>query len=224
MPGWIALTRMPRRPELDRQRLGEADHRPFRGGIGRAQREAQPAGGGGQVDDAGIVALGQMRHGQAGAVELAGDVDRQRPVPFSGSISSTRPVGPAMPTLLTRQSSPPSAASASSNSRATAARSDMSAAVALIAGLSAASDSSPARSTSQTCTRAPSSTKARTISRPMPDAPAVTRTRRPLMPRSMAFSSLLVAGNPIPAGHHNQAGLGCRSRSGPGPRFVGPLA
>ena len=44
----------------------------------------------------------------------------------SGLISSILPVGPAMPALFTRQSSPPSTLSASSNSRATCARSETS--------------------------------------------------------------------------------------------------
>ena len=44
----------------------------------------------------------------------------------SGLISSTLPVGPAMPALLTRQSRPPRCLSASSNSLATWARSDTS--------------------------------------------------------------------------------------------------
>ena len=32
-------------PEFHRKRLGEADDAPFRGGVGRAQREAELAGG-----------------------------------------------------------------------------------------------------------------------------------------------------------------------------------
>src|SRR5215207_4114507 len=63
-----------------------------------------------------------LRCGTASRVQLKCPVmstARQRSH-SAGSISSTRPVGPATPALLTRQSSPPSAASASSKSFALA--------------------------------------------------------------------------------------------------------
>ena len=116
----------------------------------------------------------------------------------SGLISSTLPVGPAMPALLTRQSSPPSAFSAASNRRATAARSETSHTVQVSCGSDLARAASASWSTSQMCTLAPSRTKARAISSPMPAAPAVTSTRKPLMPRSMAL---------LPDWHNRRSGL-----------------
>ena len=54
--------------ELDRQRLGEADHAPFRRRIGRAQGKAELAGGRGDIDDRGVLAL--RRCGTASRVQL----------------------------------------------------------------------------------------------------------------------------------------------------------
>src|SRR4029077_4971221 len=105
----------------------------------------------------------------------------------SGGISSTRPVGPAMPALLTRQSRPPSASAVASMKRVTASRSDTSQTDAFTLGSLLASSASAVRSTSQICTSAPSRRKARATSRPMPAAPAVTIARKPLMPRSMTL-------------------------------------
>ena len=106
----------------------------------------------------------------------------------SGSISSTRPVGPAMPALLTRQSRPPSVATASSIRRATWSRSDTSQKEPVAPGALVARLASASLSMSQTCTLAPSARKAFAVTRPMPPAPAVMSTRKPLMPRSMSFS------------------------------------
>ena len=70
--------------ELHGEGLGEADHGPFRRRIGRAQGEAEFPGRRRDVDDAAVAALLQMRHGEARAVELARDVDREAAVPFGG--------------------------------------------------------------------------------------------------------------------------------------------
>src|SRR5580704_7204776 len=111
-------------------------------------------------------------------------ISRQRSQ-SSGFISSTFDVGPAMPALLTSTSRPPSFASASANRLFTAARSETSQRVEVIAGSLVASADSAASSTSQVWTRAPSAAKRRAIARPMPLPPAVTSTRKPLSSRSM---------------------------------------
>src|SRR5262249_22088800 len=104
----------------------------------------------------------------------------------SGRMSSTFAVGPVMPALLTRTSSPPRWRSTSANRRSTSAMFATSARVRLIACGSSASARS---SISHTCTRAPCSRKVCAIARPMPAAPAVTRTRISLAERFTAVDN-----------------------------------
>src|SRR5580698_8741866 len=75
-------------------------------------------------------------------------ISRQRSQ-SSGFISSTLEVGPAMPALLTSTSRPPSFAVASANNFLTAARSETSHTVEVMAGSLDASAASAASSTSQ---------------------------------------------------------------------------
>ena len=94
-------------------------------------------------------------------------------------ISSTPPVGPAMPALLTRRSRPPSPSRTASNSAATSASLATSAWLAPWPGWARRKSSSAASATSQMWTRAPCAISWSAIARPMPEAPAVTSARRP---------------------------------------------
>ena len=71
--------------QLQRQRLGQADHRPLGRRIGRAARHAQVACRRRQVDDGRLPALAcrlpKPGHGQPRAQEGAGDVHIQRALP-----------------------------------------------------------------------------------------------------------------------------------------------
>ena len=67
----------------------------------------------------------------------------------SGAIWSIAPVGPAIPALLIRQSSPPSSASAVSNSAATAFLSETSQTLDVMSGSDCLTASRASRSTSQ---------------------------------------------------------------------------
>src|SRR5882672_3776987 len=104
-----------------------------------------------------------------------------------GSMSSTLPVGPAMPALLTRTSSPPRFFFTSSNSLSTSERFATSA---FKPKISLGRDASAFSSTSQTCTRAPCSRKVLAMTRPMPAPPAVTSTRRPFAETSIGREPL----------------------------------
>src|SRR5450755_3319433 len=106
----------------------------------------------------------------------------------SGSRSSQRPVGPAIPALLTSTSSPPSEPTASANSRATEGRSTTSHTLRPSVASVVLRPSRAASSTSQTCTRAPSSAKARAVARPIPLTPAVTSTRAPSSAKARAVA------------------------------------
>src|ERR1700722_14337549 len=91
------------------------------------------------------------RYGTARRVQLncpVRQISEQRSQ-SSGFISSTLAVGPAIPALLTRTSSPPSVLMASSNSFPTAVRSATSQGVWVIDGSLDARADSAARSTSQ---------------------------------------------------------------------------
>src|SRR5512134_1446588 len=72
------------RAGLDRNALGEADHAPFRGGVGGALRKAVPAGSRGEVDDAAAARRLEQRHAFARAIEHAGEVDGDAAVPVLG--------------------------------------------------------------------------------------------------------------------------------------------
>src|SRR5476651_2202661 len=114
------------------------------------------------------------------------------------SISSIPPVGPAIPALLISTSRPPSCSFTSTKTRSTAARSDTSASVVVIAFISALCSASLSASIacwleSQTCTRDPASTKARAITRPIPDAPPVTSTRNPACGFNICRTDMLVS-------------------------------
>ncbi len=67
--------------ELDRQRLREPDHTPFRRRIRRAQREAEAARRRRQVGDARIAARLEQRDRALRAQELPGQVDGERALP-----------------------------------------------------------------------------------------------------------------------------------------------
>ena len=100
------------RPQLDRQRLGEADDAPFRRGIGAAQREAEAAGRGGQVDDDPPPAARSAGTARRAQWNMASRSIFSVRVSASGVTSSTRAVGPAMPALFTSTSRPPRCAMA----------------------------------------------------------------------------------------------------------------
>src|SRR5882724_11998538 len=111
-------------------------------------------------------------------------------------ISSTPPVGPAVPALLMSASSPPSEAFTSANSAATSDSLATSARVALCRGCVFVKSARNSSDTSQTCNRAPCRISMSAIARPMPDAPAETNTRRPgLMPSTIfRFVGVAMAG------------------------------
>jgi diguanylate cyclase (GGDEF)-like protein len=102
----------------------------------------------------------------------------------SGEISSTLPVGPAMPALLTSTSRPPSAFCTSTNRRSTSERTETSA---FVRPMSLSSAASALSSTSQTKTRAPASRNVRAVARPIPAAPAVMSTLNPSSPLLNAY-------------------------------------
>ena len=106
----------------------------------------------------------------------------------AGSISSTAPVGPAIPALFTSTSSPPSDRPASSNRRSTCASSDTSARL-VPTGNARPQASSALASTSQVARGRRRPTSASTIARPIPAAPAVTITRCPLASNSAMATS-----------------------------------
>ena len=127
------------RAELLGEALGQADHAPLGGGIGRAEGVAEPAGGRGHVDDGPAAGGLEQRHGAARAQELAGEVDLEAAAPVGGvDVLDRLRSGPAMPALLTSTSSPPSRARTSSNSRSTSASSETSARVCETLGRAAA--------------------------------------------------------------------------------------
>ena len=70
--------------ELDRERLGQPDHRPLRSAVRRAQRKAEAARGGRQIDDRAAARGPDVRHGAARAQVLPGDVDLERAPPVLG--------------------------------------------------------------------------------------------------------------------------------------------
>ena len=71
--------------ELFCEALGEADHAPFCGGIGRAEGIAEAACGGGEVDDGAAASLFEHWHGMMGAEILAGEADIECATPFLGA-------------------------------------------------------------------------------------------------------------------------------------------
>ena len=73
------------RPDLAREGLCEAHHRVFGDGVGKPQRQAGPAAGGGDVDDRAAACRLHGGYREARAIELAADVDRKRAVPVGGS-------------------------------------------------------------------------------------------------------------------------------------------
>lgn len=112
----------------------------------------------------------------------------------AGEISSTPPVGPAMPALFTSASSPPIVVFISLKNAATCASSDTSATVATSAPSSDAAASSARASTSQMAIRAPCCASARAMQMPMPPAPAVMATRRPARPDSFVHLQVHLVG------------------------------
>src|SRR6185436_9767575 len=106
----------------------------------------------------------------------------------SGLRSSTLPVGPAMPALLTNTSSPPRFFCTSWNNFSTWPRSATSARVSgLVLG-----------SISLVWTRAPCSRNVCAMARPMPAPPAVTSTRSPLAEVSMPGDNSAGLGESVP--------------------------
>ena len=141
------------RAQLDGQRFGEADHRPFRRRIDRTAGEAQVAGGRGQVDHhAGLGRL-EQRNGLARAQELAGDVDGQRAVPVGLGQGLDKTGGPRHAGVVHQHIQPAQLARHGLEQRRHAVSSDTSARSACTPGSSAGSAASRDSFTSQTNTR-----------------------------------------------------------------------
>ena len=109
----------------------------------------------------------------------------------SSSVSAANRPGRAPPALLTRMSTPPSAAAAPSTNAVTCSGSVTSQASATIWALSpaclasaAAASSSSAACREQIATAAPSASSSAAMARPRPLEPPVTTARRPASPRS----------------------------------------
>ena len=107
-PGADGVDPDAKRPELDRQAPGQADHRPFGGRIRRAQRITHEPGGRRDVDDRPAARSLEQRDGAPGAQERP-QIDRDAAPPRRIEVS-IGPVGPAIPALLTRTSRPPKVA------------------------------------------------------------------------------------------------------------------
>src|SRR5436190_14632330 len=105
------------------------------------------------------------------------------------SLSSSKPVWYAMPTLLTRQSTAPSSAVAAISSPA-AAGSARSATTPSSAPASCLASSTRSESRPVTTTRAPSAARSFAVSSPIPAVEPVTTQTRSRSPRSMARGSL----------------------------------
>ena len=158
----------------------KSDNAQFGRRVGRAERVAEPARRRGQIDDRAAAGGLQHRHGEMRAQELARS-GRRRCVrrQSSGSISSTPPVGPAIPALLTSASSPPSeACDVIEQARDVRLRGDvrLGASGAGMSGAEVGEELVGRRR--RYATRAPRAMSRSAIARPMPEAPAVTRTRR----------------------------------------------
>jgi hypothetical protein len=101
------------------ERPRQPDERHLRGGVRRPVGVGPLAADGPDVDDAGPVALAEVRGGVLRTAQRAGDVDRLHVEELLGSTRSKGSMGPATPALLTTQSRPPKVSAVSSTAAAT---------------------------------------------------------------------------------------------------------
>src|SRR4029453_7648099 len=113
----------------------------------------------------------------------------------AGVISSTPPVGPAMPALLMRASRPPHSLATVLNIASTSASTDTSALQAMRFVKARFASAIALSEISQIATRAPSAESVLAMAKPIPAAPAVINTRWPSMPARKSeadFGALLL--------------------------------